>query len=295
MMGLIMRLTGVLDKTRAALAPPRHPVWELERSARLQPENISFTTDDGLTLHGWWIEGAGDITVVMAHSFGACRSGWQGEDAAGNSHRIDWRPSIQTLVQQGYNVLAFDHRACGESDGELTYFGREETKDIIAAVDWANSSKSVQKIAIIGYSSGANAALHALVQLENQSGLRLVVIAVSLYWYERMIAKSTKFFTNVPLFMLPLIKRATAQVVGFDPVVEINPVKVITKTKTPVMLVNALIDEIADIEDIQAIYNARRMNVELEILHPDTRFDAYHFVEKHPQKVFDFIDGHLGL
>ncbi len=290
-MRALLKLTGILGKAQAALAPPRAPVWPMPESGP-QPEDVSFTTSDGLALKGWWVNGRSDITVIMAHSFGASRSGWEGEDSKGNTHRIDWRPSIAALQARGYSVLAFDHRACGESEGELTYFGKLEALDIVAAVEHC-CARGAAKIGFIGYSSGANAALRALRILAPRRDISLACIAISLYWYERMIRASTRFFTTVPLFMLPLVKKATAEVVGFNPMAEINPAKVLPEVKAPVLLVNAEVDEIADLADIRAIHAARPKGSALHILASEDRFAAYHYVEHHIDKVAEFLEGAL--
>ena len=287
----LLALTGILEKTRAALSPERYPVTDLSTCCSVQHQDIEFQTSDGLTLKGWWIKGSSDVTIILAHSFGACRSGWAGDDAAGRFHKIDWLPTICALAAKGYNIVAFDHRACGQSDGDMTYFGKAEAIDIVAAVDSAIAqSRQLRKFAIIGFSSGANAALRAINVLEERRNLELAAIAVNIYWYERMIRESTRFFTTIPLIMLPLVKRATKVVVGFDPMKEINPAKILPTISAPVMLVNAIDDEIADIADIKEIYQSRSDGTELVVLKNETRFDAYHYVEKHLRETIDFLE-----
>jgi pimeloyl-ACP methyl ester carboxylesterase len=286
-MKTLLSITGILARTKQALAPPRAPVKNLD----IPHEKISFNTEDGLTLKGWWIKGDRKKTVVLAHSFGASRTGWEGVDAQGNQHKIDWMPSIKILAERGYNAIVFDHRACGESDGDLTYFGKKEALDIVAAVDWVTSrDSSLKDIAIIGFSSGANATLRAISTLEKRDDLHLSGIAISIYWYERMIKKSTKFFTSIPTILLPLIKRSTAFLVCFYPAKEINPCKTITLIKSKIMLVNSAQDEIADTKDIIDIYDARPSGTELVLLERDSRFEVYHFIERHSDIVFEFLD-----
>jgi alpha/beta superfamily hydrolase len=290
-MKLILQAMGILDKTRAALAPPRAPIAELARIDDTEVQDIQFETGDRLKLAAWWIAGNSDITIILAHSFGTIRSGWQGEDAAGNSHTINWIPSIEALAKEGYNVLALDHRACGASEGDMTYFGKLEALDIEAAVQWVRTHHGgLNRFAIIGFSSGANAAIRALGALEQSGDLELAGIAVNVYWYQRMIRKSTKFFTSLPLILLPLIKMASAQIVGFDPAQEIDPTKTLVRTSAPVLLVNARDDEIADVCDIEDIYQARPTNTQLVLLDGETRFDAYHFVERHLDQVIQLLN-----
>jgi len=80
------------------------------------------------------------------------------------------------------------------------------------------------KYGVVGFSSGANAALRAVQKLEKNNKYELTCVAINLYWYERTIKNSTKFFTNIPSIMIPLINKSTTKVVGFDPEVEINSI-----------------------------------------------------------------------
>lgn len=42
----------------------------------------------------------------------------------------------RSLVTSGFNVLMFDLRNSGESDGDVTTLGYHEVKDIYGAVQW---------------------------------------------------------------------------------------------------------------------------------------------------------------
>ena len=282
---------GITQKVRQSLTPERQEIAVFPKEYNIEYEDISFQSEDGLNLKGWWIKANSEITIIMSHSFGANRSGWQGYDADNNFHQINWLPSIKALAELGYNIFTFDHRACGESEGELTYFGKKEALDIIAAVNWVKTKDdSLNKFGIIGFSSGANASLRAIKYLEKDKTNKIAGIAVNIYWYERMIANSTKFFTKIPSFMLPAVKKATTEVVGFNPEKEINPVKTLSEISAAIMLVNAESDEIARVLDIRDIYKKRINNSSLQILKNETRFDAYHFIEKHPEQVSEFFD-----
>jgi len=285
---------GVESKVRKSLTPIRQEVKQIPKSYQIDFENISFQTKDGLSLKGWWIKGKNDITIILSHSFGSNRSGWEGSDAQGNSHKINWLPSIKVLVDAGYNVLAFDHRACGESEGDMTYFGKKEALDINAAINWVHTNnEKLTKFGIIGFSSGANATLRSILSLEEQNKYQLAGVAVNLYWYDRMIKKTMKFFANTPGFFLPIIKKATHNIVGFNPKEEINPSQIISKINSPILLVNAQFDEIADVQDIKDIYKKGMGHTQLQILKNETRFKAYHYIEKHPKDVITFINNNL--
>jgi uncharacterized protein len=103
--------------------------------------DISFKDSAGLTLRGWWIPGTQNATVVMVH-------GW-------TSSRREPMGRADYLHKAGYNLLLFDLRGHGASDGNYTTIGWLEPDDVHAAVTFAKS-QSTGPIALLGYSMGAS-------------------------------------------------------------------------------------------------------------------------------------------
>lgn len=102
-------------------------------------EDVSFRDHAGLTLRGWWIPGTRHQTVVMVH-------GW-------TSSRREPMSKADYLLDAGYNVLVFDLRGHGQSDGDYTTLGLLEPDDVAAAVAFARS-RDPGPIALLGYSMG---------------------------------------------------------------------------------------------------------------------------------------------
>lgn len=289
----------IAPQIEKSLMPEKQLAKPFPENYRIFPENISFRTSDGLLIDGWWIQGSNEAVIIVSHAFGANRSGWKGQSKKGEKQSIDWLPSVKILVDAGYSILMFDHRACGASEGRITAFGKQESLDIEAAIKWVRTNKhhadgsAFSNLGLLGFSSGANACLLTAEKLANNNDIHLAIVAVNVYWYDRMIGNSTRYFTNVPIMMLPLIKRTTRNVLGFNPSEEINPLNTVRNIKSPLMFVNAQNDEIAQISDIRKIYNASGRPKEIEILPHEKRFDAYHFVENHPEKALRFFSKYL--
>ncbi len=106
--------------------------------------DVSFKTRDGLTLRGWWIPGTRHESIVMIH--GLSNSRQEPLDKAGYLHGA------------GYNLLVFDLRGHGQSDGEGTTMGFREPEDARAAVAEARALDP-GPIALFGYSLGASIAV----------------------------------------------------------------------------------------------------------------------------------------
>lgn len=128
-----------LHPGRAALgATPAH--WGMAYS------DIAFHSADGLVLRGWWIPGRLHRTVVMVHGLG--------------SNRDEPLSRAAYLHTAGYNLLVFDLRGSGESEGAGPTMGYLEPADVKAAVAQARRLDG-GPIAVFGYSLGASSAIEA--------------------------------------------------------------------------------------------------------------------------------------
>jgi fermentation-respiration switch protein FrsA (DUF1100 family) len=127
-------------------------------------ETIDFPATDGVHLRGWWIapaegEPSARDTVLLCHGFGA--------------DKAVALPLARDLVDHGFNVLAFDFRAHGESGGQLCTFGDTERRDVLGAVRWLRASHPTPggRILGLGVDMGAVALIGAASDpsLEGQS------------------------------------------------------------------------------------------------------------------------------
>jgi uncharacterized protein len=106
----------------------------------LQFESIEFKTTDGLTLRGVWIPAsASDRAVVILHGHGG-------------SYDYDLYRA-PSLHKAGFNVLLFDFRAHGRSEGRRMTFGFEERRDVLGAVEFLHG-RGIHHIGLLGFSYG---------------------------------------------------------------------------------------------------------------------------------------------
>jgi uncharacterized protein len=126
------------------LHPARMALGPSPATRGMAYRDISFRTNDGLTLRGWWIPGTRHRTIVMIHGLSNNRS--EPFNKAGYLH------------QAGYNVLVFDLRGHGQSDGSGTTMGYREPEDARAAVAEAQALDP-GPVVLFGYSLGASIAV----------------------------------------------------------------------------------------------------------------------------------------
>jgi fermentation-respiration switch protein FrsA (DUF1100 family) len=110
-------------------------------------EEVAFQAADDLMLRGWWIPVTGsDRAVVIMHGHGGSMD-W-------DVHRA---PALQAA---GFNVLLFDFRAHGRSEGKTVSFGYLERQDVLAAVEFLRG-RGMRRIGLLGFSFGGIAAMLA--------------------------------------------------------------------------------------------------------------------------------------
>ena len=110
-------------------------------------ENVCFPATDGVTLRGWWIPAQGSSrAVIFLH---------------GKSGSMD--PDVKyaaPLHAAGFNLLMFDFRAHGRSDGSVSSLGYLERRDVLGAVRWA-TGQGMRQIGLLGFSMGGVVAMLA--------------------------------------------------------------------------------------------------------------------------------------
>jgi pimeloyl-ACP methyl ester carboxylesterase len=113
---------GGLATTRRFQFPDKENSGLTPASFDLASENVTFSSADGVELHGWWVPAADPRgTVVMVHGL--------------NRTRIEMVKKVPFVHERRWNALLFDLRHHGASGGEATTFGVHERDDVRAAAD----------------------------------------------------------------------------------------------------------------------------------------------------------------
>lgn len=112
---------------------------------------VRLHSQDDLDVAGWWLtddipDESSRATVIVVHGLGGNRS--------------SMLPRAKFLVGAGYDVLAIDLRAHGDSEGSYPSPGYLEVAEITAAVEYAHDRGS-GPVVLLGHSVGGVAALHA--------------------------------------------------------------------------------------------------------------------------------------
>ncbi len=133
-------IVAVSFEVNHALHPPRIiPPGNTLRKYKIPFQSINLITEDGIRLSAWYTPPRNGSVILLAHSYGDNRPEWLHE----------------LLAKKGYGVLAWDARAHGESDGQISTIGYLEVLDVKAALDYAKAQPDVKHIGAWGGSMGA--------------------------------------------------------------------------------------------------------------------------------------------
>ena len=208
-------------------------------------EEVSFpSARDSVRISGWFFEApdAPAPTVILCHGI------WTG--------RRECLPLALRFRAAGYNVLAFDFRAHGLSDGKFTSVGHHETNDVLGAVAYMKSRPDVdaQRIGVVGFSMGAAASIQAAARCRDIAAL----VADSAYADFVDAAKySFRLVTRVPHFPIaPLAMRWAKWLVNVD-ANQLRPVDVIGQiAPRPVLIAHGALDEIVPVRHAHTLFKA---------------------------------------
>ncbi|NWG19618.1 MAG: alpha/beta fold hydrolase [Chloroflexi bacterium] len=158
-----------IEALRLMLVGQRQPLWRYPADLQLHAEDVTFASPDGVTLRGWFIHRTGDDgrpapAIVFIHGWPWNRCGNRAGATILPDRTVDFLGPAAAFSQAGFHVLLFDVRNHGVSDARPPVtFGVNEAHDVRGAVAMLRTRPDVdgERIGLIGYSMGANAALRA--------------------------------------------------------------------------------------------------------------------------------------
>jgi fermentation-respiration switch protein FrsA (DUF1100 family) len=153
---------------------PDHTLYQTPKADGYAYEEISFRSQDGTKLSGWFIPASGKALGTVIHFHG-------------NAQNMSYHyPLVSFLPSMGFNLFVFDYRGYGISEGRPDRKGLYE--DSVAAIEYVLSRKDIDqnKLFIFGQSLGGTNALAALGN-NHFPGIRGVIIEATFYSYHAIV------------------------------------------------------------------------------------------------------------
>ncbi len=226
--------------------PAMSPMWIFPEQFGLRYEKVSFKTEDGLQLRGWFLPSpTGDKrTLIMCH-------GW------GDNKGELLKQTYFLNENGGFNLLYFDFRSHGESEGQITTVGGLETMDFDAAVEWLRKEKPelACRVGVFGLSMGAAV---TVASMPEHPDLRCAVVESPFSDYRGVVRRWAWNHLRIPRF--PLVDAALWTLrrrVGDRHIDKFNPAEAAAHiSPRPLFVVGGEKDRLMPVDDVTRVFNA---------------------------------------
>ncbi len=246
-------------------------------------EDISFQSFDGLKLKGWWFKTGSEKLVIMVTGLIPNR--------VNTEYQGMW--IAKELVEAGFDVIMYDSRAHGESEGSRISYGFNESKDVLSAVEFAKSKGfEPEKIALIGDSTGAVSILMVSDQLKDIGAL---VIDTPTADYRPRVVDVLWKEKFVPPFFAPGVFYFTDIVFGLK-IAQVRPIeKMVLVPERKFLFLHGEKDKTFPIEESKKLLQKASKESKLVVFPEGSHIETFKSdPDLYRKEVFDFLDSELG-
>jgi fermentation-respiration switch protein FrsA (DUF1100 family) len=188
----------------------------------LEYEDVAFTAEDGVRLHGWWIPHPRPRAVLL-HLHG---------NAGNVSHRLEL---IRIFHDLGLAVLIFDYRGYGGSQGRPSEAGTQ--RDSLAAWRHLTGTRGFAPGQIVLHGQSLGAALAAWLAARERPGALVLESA-----FTSVPELAAELYPWLPARRLARFRYATLEYLG--------------RVRAPVLVIHSPQDEIIPYAHGQRLYEA---------------------------------------
>jgi uncharacterized protein len=245
LVGVLLAALAVWVMSLILLRPPRmtdgRAAWRLKRVSpgdlRLHYSDVSFTVRDDFTggkieLAAWWIPHprAEGRCAILLHGYGDAKVG-----------AIAWAPTLHAL---GFNLLALDLRAHGESGGKYCTAGFYERHDVSQVIDQLRSERPADARQIVLFGVSLGAAVAAAVALDRED-IAAVILECPYPDYELAAAAHARIL-GAPGDSFQKLAFRLAQRIAKADFAQVRPVDLVPRVRCPLMVIRGEADVFID-------------------------------------------------
>jgi len=279
-----------------SIKPPKLTSQISPTNLGLDYEEISFVTNDNLTLRGWFIprqnsgqvpnpvsretakslrpfempqgKQARDKTIILLHGYPADK---------GNI-----LPGLSFLSEK-FNLLLFDFRYLGTSDGKYSTAGAKETEDLTAAIRFLKS-RDINEVGVWGFSLGGAVALMTAPQSPE---IKAIVSESS---YARLDLLTSQIYTTPYIrYILGYLTSFWAKIfLGID-AKSVSPEKSVQNLTIPILLIHSTNDSVILFSHALRLQEALKNNPKAEFWFQENLVHGQ-FAEGYQQRIEGFFE-----
>ena len=215
----------------------------------LSYKDVNFITNDGIKISGWFIPKLEDNfvnekkAIILLHGYPADK---------GNI-----LPGMSFLSKK-YNLLFFDFRYFGKSEGKYSTVGAKEVDDLLAAISFLKNL-GIEEIGVWGFSMGGAVALMTAKKAPEIKA----IVSDSSYSSLHLLAPD--------IFRLPILRYVLAYFTGFwaklflkIDIKSVSPAESIKGLKIPILIIHSKKDEVIPFFHALSIKESLKENLRAE-------------------------------
>lgn len=248
-----------------------------EKYKNLKKEKVLLKTNEGFNLNGIYIEGDKNLnrTIIFVH---------------GITVGIPWSLKyIDMFIKRGWNVLMYDQRRHGYSEGKYSTYGFYEKNDLDLWVNWVrNRSGNDCLIGLHGESMGAATVLQ-YVQINKYAKFIIADCAYSnLNELLKYHLKKQFYLPPFPLLYLTDFRVRRKAKFKFK---DVSPIDSIRNVEIPIMFIHGKEDKFVPTYMSEEMYKVKRGIKKLYIAEGAAHAKSIEVnKERYEKEVMDFID-----
>lgn len=156
-------LAAVTSACTPLFFQPNGTLFETPGQYGIEYERVEFKAADGTALFAWFLPARGDAKATVLYLHG------NGQNISAHFPNVAWMPAA------GFNVLAFDYRGYGGSEGTPTLPGVQLDIDAAMRVLLERPDVDPDRIVVFGQSLGGALAIHYVAHSMYRYNIRAVI------------------------------------------------------------------------------------------------------------------------
>jgi len=201
-------------------------------------EPVSFITRDGVKLSGLLVtRDQAKRTILMCHGFLRTKETMR--------HFAKMFPED--------NILMFDFRAHGQSEGEFCSIGHYERHDVMAALAFINTHETTKETPVVGVGASMGAAT-LLAAAAHGANFQALILDSSFARLEDQIAHIFYDSTGLPQTPFMPAARLIFEYIADFSIKEFNPEEHASQVNCPVLIIHSKDDKYTPVESAHKIY-----------------------------------------
>ena len=249
-----------------------------------QGRDVTLTADDGLTLHG----------VCYANAETADMHRWA---VVLHGYRGDHTGALQLAVpyyEAGYQVIAPDLRACGESEGDYVGMGWLDRKDVLQWIDYIIEQDPEAKIVVHGISMGAATTMMTAGE-STPDNVKAFVEDCGYTSVWDIFSSELQLRFGLPEFPILYTASGVAKLRAGYSFTEASALAQVAHCEKPMLFIHGTADDFIPYEMMDTLYNAKPGDnkAELTAVGAGHGEAMYALGDTYWDTVFDFIEPYM--